>query len=176
MNGWNSNGRGELTRGMKNKKWAAVGAAVFGFFLASSPRGLAEDSPPAEKIGFDFLGGFDYVVKAPGPGGADSIPESVRALNGQRVELVGYAIPIDIDEKGIRSFALLKDQLSCCFGQAPRMNHWVYVTVKGKALREIGFEPIRVVGTLAVGEYYEEAYLICIYRLSADNVGKVVQR
>ncbi|MBK7689263.1 MAG: hypothetical protein IPJ35_09825 [Elusimicrobia bacterium] len=40
-------------------------------------------------------------------------------------------MPIDIDEHGVRSFAFVKDQGSCCFGQAPLINHWVYVTLKG---------------------------------------------
>lgn len=104
------------------------------------------------------------------------IPEDVRALDGRIVELVGYVMPIDIDDQGIRSFALIKDQSSCCFGQTPRINHWVFVTIKGKALREIGFEPTRVVGTLKVGEFYDQGFLVCIYRLDADKVEKAVSR
>ncbi|MBK9430656.1 MAG: DUF3299 domain-containing protein [Elusimicrobia bacterium] len=118
---------------MKNKIVAAFGAAVF-LLLAIPEGGTAEVSSPAEKVGFDVLGGFDYVGQSTGPNGREvtgTIPEAVRALNGRRVEVVGYVMPIDIDDKGIRSFALIKDQASCCFGQTPRINHWIYVTSRG---------------------------------------------
>jgi hypothetical protein len=159
---------------MKNKGVAAIGAAIYCLFLAIPERGTAEVAAPAEKVGFDVLGGFDYIGKATGPNGrvSGTIPEAVRALNGRRVELVGYIMPIDIDEKGVRSFALIKDQASCCFGQTPRINHWVYVTVKGRPLREIDFEPKRVVGTLTVGEYYEQGYLVCLYRMTGEIAGR----
>ncbi|MBK8574275.1 MAG: DUF3299 domain-containing protein [Elusimicrobia bacterium] len=98
-----------------------------------------------------------------------TIPEAVRGLNGRRVEVVGYVMPIDIDDKGIRSFSLIKDQASCCFGQTPRINHWVYVTLAGRSLREIDFEPKRVVGTLTVGEHYDQGYLVCLYRMTGEN-------
>lgn len=162
-------------RGMKNKVVAAVGAVILSLLLAIPERGTAEVSSPAEKVGFDVLGGFDYIGKATGPNGREAIgtiPEAVRALNGRRVELVGYVMPIDIDDKGIRSFALIKDQASCCFGQTPRINHWVYVTLKGRSIREIDFEPKRVVGTLTVGEYYDQGFLMCIYRMTGEIVGR----
>jgi hypothetical protein len=66
--------------------------------------------------------------------------------------------------------------MSCRFGQTPRINHWVYVTVKGKSLREIGFEPTQVIGTLMVGEYYDQGYLVCLFRLDAEKVTKAAPR
>lgn len=162
-------------RAMKSKVVAAIGAAIFCLLLVLPERGTAEVASPAEKVGFDVLGGFDYEGKATGPNGrgvTGTIPEAVRALNGRRVEVAGYIMPIDIDERGVRSFALIKDQASCCFGQAPRINHWVYVTLKGRPLREIDFEPKRVVGTLTVGEYYDQGYLVCLYRMTGEMVGK----
>lgn len=82
-------------------------------------------------------------------------------------------MPIDINEKGVRSFALIKDQASCCFGQTPRINHWVYVTLTGKPLTEIRMEPYRVEGVLDVGEYYEGGYLVCVYRMTAEHCAPV---
>lgn len=147
-----------------------------GVLISAAPASTAPaPEPRVEKIGFGVLAGFDYGDRADGSlprGKKGFIPEGVRMYDGQRVELTGYIMPIDLDDKGIRSFALVKDQASCCFGQAPRINHWVYVTMKGTPLREADFDPHHVVGTLTVGEYFDQGFLVGIYRLSADRVVK----
>ncbi len=74
---------------------------------------------PVEKegvmeINFDFLSGFDYEK--------EKIPRQIEELNGKKIAVTGFILPVDFDQGNVTSFILLNNRMGCCFGIMPRMN------------------------------------------------------
>ena len=63
------------------------------------------------------------------------IPGYIKKLNGEKVAIVGFMIPVDTNEAGDKatSFILARSQATCCFGITVKMNEWMFVKMeKGK--------------------------------------------
>jgi len=120
---------------------------------ALSGDGLPE-IPGAKVVSFKQLSNFAYV-----PSGAEvttppqiPYPPDVLALQGQRVAVRGYLLPMDFDQKGIIAFFLMaRPDQGCCFGSGLALNEWIDVRWKGKPLTKFnGTVPVTVIGTLDV--------------------------
>lgn len=149
-----------------------------------APPAPAEDQEDGEPLWIDWdrLSGFDYEmldldqVLTLQEGGAlpdleERFPLEVIELAGRDVELEGFMIPFEYDDRGIVSFTLVRDQAQCCFGASPQLNHWIEVRMRGDERSEpFGMDPIFVRGTLQVGEAVEDGYVTSIYRVTADQV------
>jgi hypothetical protein len=122
---------------------------------------VVDTTKPAEKA--DDAG----ITKRP----KDQIPAPVRALNGKKVSIQGFMIPIKLDKGATKNFLIVKDRSVCCFGRVPRMNEWVSVKMNGdKTTKFIGDQPVTIFGTLEVGEEIVSGEVMSIYRLNADDV------
>lgn len=132
------------------------------------------------KMTFGYLGGFDYVLPdpyAPTPPKvpANQLPAEVAALDDEKIVIVGYMMPIEMDSSGaVTSFILVRDQSLCCFGIPPAINEWVGVETKTSGpVKYFTDIPVAVFGTLDVGEELEDGYVISLYRMDADSVTDV---
>lgn len=104
----------------------------------------------------------------------EQISPEIQAMDGKKVEIQGFMLPLDMSEGNLRTFMLLKDQMACCFGNIPRLNEWVYVRVPKK--KQIGVHqdvPITLFGTLRVGAKFEHEVLTGIYHLELDQMEMV---
>ena len=79
----------------------------------------------AEVLPFAELGAFEYVEMAP-------LPESASKWNGRTVRATGFINP-GREVRGLAQFYLVKDRASCCFGQRPKLNHYIDVRLAGGA-------------------------------------------
>ena len=101
----------------------------------------------------------------------EQISPQIQAMNGKRVEIQGFMLPLDMPEGNLRTFMLLKDQMACCFGNIPRLNEWVYVRVPKKKKISVHQDiPITLFGTLRVGAKFEREVLTGIYHLELDRI------
>ncbi len=124
------------------------------------------------EVGFDLLSSFDYPLnfswsearQEPNP------PASVLALNGQKVSIRGYVIPLDLDNEGMNSFIVVPFLEMCHFGALGGPNQWVMVTMKGKTEFRGVFYPVTVFGTLDVGEVMIDGYFESFYRMNGTAV------
>ncbi len=101
-----------------------------------------------------------------------TIPDFVRHLDGGSVAVVGFMIPLALNDAGDKttSFILARSQATCCYGITPRMNEWMYVEMnKGKSADATMDIPITVFGTLSVGAQIKESNWT-LYRMMADKV------
>jgi hypothetical protein len=132
-------------------------------------------------IGFDLLGGPKLEEpdwnRMNDPQYASSvnldvqIPDEIKAFNGKPVAIQGFMLPADVEKGKIRSFFLLKDQMMCCFGVIPRINDWVYVHVdEAKQIRDYPDTPVTVLGTLRVGQEFENGVLLGVYHMQIDEM------
>ena len=101
----------------------------------------------------------------------EQISPQIQAMNGKKVEVEGFMLPLDMSEGKLRTFMLLKDQMACCFGNIPRLNEWVYVRVSKKKEIKIHQDVlVTLLGTLRVGAKFEGEVLTGIYHLELDRV------
>ncbi len=99
------------------------------------------------------------------------IPPQIKALNGEKIEIEGFMLPLEGEDDDLLSFVLLENQLACCFGAIPLLNEWVYVTVpEKKKIRSYQDELVMIYGTLRVGAEFEDGMLNGIYHLELDRL------
>jgi hypothetical protein len=110
------------------------------------------------------LGNFQYDEEKGG-----NIPSDVKQLNGSKIRLRGFMIPMDQADR-ITQFALVPSLFSCCFGQPPQLQHTIVVNCpKGKAASYCPDEII-VEGQLTVQEKRDDGYVVSIFELGADSI------
>src|SRR5579883_949421 len=108
------------------------------------------------EVGFDRLAAFDYE-----PPDRDRIPADIRALNGRKVAVKGFMMPLTVVGQVTTEFLIMRDQSACCFGVVPRMNYWVDVRVPG-GVNTLMDRVVTAYGTLKVGEVRDGGYLVAI--------------
>jgi hypothetical protein len=104
----------------------------------------------------------------------EDIPSRWRALDGQKVILVGETWSPESAGDGIRSFQLCYSIANCCFGGPPKIQHFVHARIAPNfpgADITVG-EPVRVEGVLHVGVQRdpEAGTILSVYRIDVTNV------
>ena len=84
-------------------------------------------------------------------------PDRIRALDGEKVALTGYMIPLRWDENRVPHFMLVRDLLQCCFGGAPEPDEWVDVNMVGEGTTYWAYVPVVVRGTFKLSGQSDEA-------------------
>ncbi|HZL37016.1 MAG TPA: DUF3299 domain-containing protein [Tepidisphaeraceae bacterium] len=138
--------------------------------LTDPTTGQARKPHPAPKPGMvteltiKELGNFDYDQEHGG-----NIPSDVKRLNGTKIRLRGFMLPIDQAEN-ITQFALVPSLFSCCFGQPPQIQHTIVVNCpRGKAVSYCPDE-IVVEGAIKVEEMKDDGYVISIFNMDVSSV------
>jgi hypothetical protein len=101
--------------------------------------------------------------------GFKGMPKDIRKLDGKRVVMAGFMLPI-YEVENIKSFYLVKSLWSCCYGIPPDVNGLVHVVVKKKGGVNYQYDPIFIVGTFKVKEIKDEDYTVCLYEIVADDI------
>lgn len=115
----------------------------------------------ALKIDFDFLGGFDYEKDG-------TVPEAVKELDGKKVKITGFMLPVDFESGAVDRFMLMNFRVGCCFDVMPRVNEFVYVEMpEGISTKYLTDIPLAVTGRL---EVVNGNIVGGIYTMTADRV------
>jgi hypothetical protein len=128
-------------------------------------------------VSFEALAGFEYdpylLLDAPSDDGKppEQIPPAVKALNGRKIAVEGFMVPVQMVKEDVRYFLLVRNQMLCCFGVAVGMNEWIYITMaEGTHARYVPDVPVMVYGTLKVGEEIRDGIVMSIYRMDGDKL------
>jgi len=102
------------------------------------------------------------------------VPEAVLALSGKRVTIMGYMLPIETDEsEQVHSFALMRDQASCCFGGQPKADEWIQVTMRpGKETTGEMYDLVAVGGPLKVLSESVQGRNDAVYAMDGEKLQK----
>jgi hypothetical protein len=122
--------------------------------------------PPGETrvMTIKELGNFEF-----DPNRDTDVPADVRALDGGKVRLRGFMLPLS-QAAHVTDFALVPSLASCCFGQPPGVQHIITCRVpKSKALDFITDE-INVEGIVHVKVVREDDYTSEIFSLDVTSV------
>ena len=126
------------------------------------------EAPVDEKIlivSFDDLA-FRYPTEV--QVGRDPYPPGVRKLDGRKVAIAGYMVPVDVGGGKVRSFLLSRSMLGCCFADSPGITEMIKVQRADGG--PLAYEQtVRVTGTLVVGEEKDaDGVVENVYRIRAD--------
>ncbi len=152
-----------------------------GWFLMSYSSKSAPKEPDLKKdyteISFEEISNYDYYTPI-GGGETDQerlaqnkIPDEIRAMNGKKVSLSGFMLPIDADDRGqVTLFNLNGSYDMCYFGAPVNMNQWIAVKMKEGRKVPWTHKLITIYGTLEVGEETKDGVVMSIYRMVPDVV------
>ena len=98
------------------------------------------------------------------------IPEDVIAMDGRKVALAGFILPLALADGRATEFLLLRTQSACCFGLVPRVNELVVVKVAPPGITPRPDTPVVVAGTLTVKWVGEGDQLMALYEMRGDQV------
>jgi hypothetical protein len=103
-------------------------------------------------------------------GGADPLPPEIRKLDGRKIIIEGYMMPIDFDKGKIQMFLLTRNMMGCCYADSFKITDVIKVQrADGKPVSYL--QMARVTGTLEVGEEKDsEGYIESVYRIKADDL------
>ncbi len=129
----------------------------------------------ATYIDFWTIASYDYNPKEPfepAPQKATgTIPSEVRALDGRTVEIYGNTMAIDYASGMMSEFILHSSADNCSFGAIPRINEWIYVTMRnGQKTRISTALDVKVTGTFQIREQLEDGRVVALYHIVADRV------
>jgi hypothetical protein len=128
-------------------------------------------------VGFTFLGGYDFTLTkeqaaafaadAPSALAAvnTQIPDLIRQLDGQKVLVTGFMLPMKMDGSLTTEFLLVANSMLCCYGVVPPMNQWIVVKMVKKGVKPQQDVPVQILGTLRVEPRIESGALSAIYHL-----------
>lgn len=132
-----------------------------------------------QRVSFSQMGSWEYrPLKFPAEGdlpagmlGLDRFPEPIRALDGKKIAIEGFMIPVEVERDKVKSFVFVSSPLVCCFGQVPKLNEWFLVKMAGEGRAYIMMDlPITVRGRLSMGEEIKNRSVVSLYRIEADEV------
>lgn len=129
------------------------------------------------RAGFDVLGAFTFTppadlseeAAAKRPSALEQLPAHVRELDGKKVLLRGFMLPMKMEGTLTTEFLIVANSMLCCYGIVPPMNQWVVVHLP-KGAKPIQDVPTEVYGTLRVKERFDNGMLSAIYHLDAERV------
>lgn len=98
------------------------------------------------------------------------IPEDVLAMDGKKVALAGFILPLVVSGGRSTEFLLLRTQSACCFGMVPRVNELILVKMAPPGVTPMLDTPIVVGGKLSLKWIGEGGQLTGIYEMHADKL------
>lgn len=145
------------------------------------PEPLATD-PDYATVNFNKLASFKYEIpdefmfieegaEAPKEN-IPTIPDNIKKLNGEKVAVTGFMLPLKVEKGLVTELLLMRDQSMCCFGTVPEINEWISIKTKkeGEGFKPVNDQAVTFFGDLKVGEIRENGYLVGIYEMDGHKM------
>jgi hypothetical protein len=110
------------------------------------------------------------VLKSP-MGAPDFPTPEALALNGKKVFLKGYIHPTSLSSNTSKSFVLVPDWATCCFGTQPPLTHMIEVHLSSDKFASKSFRQHSLAGVLEVHPYIKpiDGLQGVFYQLEAEH-------
>ena len=107
--------------------------------------------------------------------GKNIFPKAIQQLHNQKVSVVGFTMPIEVnDDRKVISSLQIKDPPGCCFSDSPKLNDWLMLEVD-PSVAEVPLwasSPFKIFGKFTAGEEHEGGEVISIYQIKTEKVEK----
>jgi hypothetical protein len=84
----------------------------------------------------------------------------VEDLNGQKIRMPGYALPLEYDGRKVKAFLLVPWVGACIHTPPPPPNQIVYIEASEAFQSDSRFEPVWIEGVMRVGNTSKELFLV----------------
>ena len=127
----------------------------------------AQPPKKAKDLTFD---GIKFPMKKGEKFKRSMITKEIEALQKQRIRIRGYMLP-SFQQKGIKQFVLVRDNMECCFGPGAALYDCIIVEMaKGKSA-SFTVRPIAVEGTFSIRPFKgPDGKHLAIYHLVGHSV------
>jgi len=98
------------------------------------------------------------------------IPAPIKALDGKRVMIRGFMVPVKDIQGHTSEFLVVRDQPTCCYSGMTTITEFVSVKVPGLGVESVLDQPITVQGKLHVGAMLESGYVMGVYRMEGEKL------
>jgi hypothetical protein len=98
------------------------------------------------------------------------IPAAIKALDGQKVMVRGFLVPIKDAQGHATEFLLVRDQPTCCYSGTTAITEFVSVKVPTPGVESIMDQPVTVQGKLHVGAVLEGGYVLGVYQMDGEKL------
>ncbi len=101
---------------------------------------------------------------------ADVVPDTVKALERQRVRIRGYILP-SFQQRGITQFVLVRDNMECCFGPGALLHDCIVVRMVPGASTDFSIRPVAVTGVFRFEELKgPDGKHLAVYAMDGEDV------
>lgn len=102
--------------------------------------------------------------------GEIQFPDRICALDGEKVSLAGYMIPMVWEDSKVKNYQLVRDLMACCFGGSPEPDEWVDCTMTNDGCGYVQFIPVTTRGTFHIQGISDSAgYATGAFRMEATS-------
>ena len=111
-----------------------------------------------------------FDIKPGDPFQRSMLPPKIESLVGQRIRIRGFILPA-AQQRGIKTFVLVRDNMECCFGPGAALYDCVLVTMEPGTTAEYTIRPIAVEGTFRLEPLMgPDRRPLAIYQMTAEAV------
>ena len=144
-----------------------LGIATYIYLSVALTGGIRDAGNGYKEVDLKSMVEFPFDQKY---GSVDDVPPIYRALDGQKVILVGEMVPMASAAPEIDSFSLVYSIAKCCYNTEPQVQHFIHSTVKdGKKVPYWG-GLVKVFGTLHVNVKKAEGKVESVFQFDVENV------
>jgi hypothetical protein len=137
--------------------------------MLAAERRLAAEIKSGKITGLDQILPFDELTSWPYEDGLKGMPKRVKDLDGKKVLMTGFMLPID-EVQNIKEFLLVQSLWSCCYGQPPDINGIVRVVMPKGKKTDYFFDPLKIVGTFKIEATMLDGYCVDIFQLHVESL------
>ena len=128
----------------------------------------AEDSETKTKdLTFDDI---KFDIKKDAPFKREMLTDKIEKLSGNSIKIRGYILP-SFQQKGIKQFVLVRDNMECCFGPGAALYDCILVEMAPGKSASFTVRPVSVEGKFEISEFKgPDGKHLAIYRMVGEQV------
>ena len=115
---------------------------------------------------------LDFAVLKSPYNAPDVPPPAALGMDGKKIFVKGYIFPSSVSSSSAKSFILVPDFATCCFGSQPPLTHMIQVNLMGDLVAKFGMRRYKLAGTLRVDPTLKPVQGVdgVYYTLNADYI------
>ncbi len=139
---------------------AGFGLGFLAFYKLMPEKGVAGSSSqkdgnaPTAEVSWSILAGLDINTGKP--------DDAVKKINGEKVKVPGFMVPLEDNESSIGEFLLVPNPQACIHVPAPPANQMIHVKMAPGKRAKMSWAPIWIHGRIQISEvngpYGKSAY------------------
>ncbi|MBC8351980.1 MAG: DUF3299 domain-containing protein [Planctomycetes bacterium] len=127
----------------------------------------ADDEAKTKNLTFDDI---KFDIKKDAPFKRSMLTDKIEKLAESRVKIRGYILP-SFQQKGIKQFVLVRDNMECCFGPGAALYDCILVEMAPGKSASFTVRPVSVEGKFEISEFKgPDGKHLAIYRMVGKEV------